>query len=181
MANLSIFDQTKNILPVYWTYCGLGLFAFFANFIIIFVYLSSASLRSKFALFIGLALAEGINGAAFFITGMERLITEYSLQDVYTFPKVTRFDCASQSGNTFLILGSQGPALISLALGIERFCAIKFPTSYRQFKERTFNYLFTSFGHVAGFVFNFIAFWVIQKYRKDARNKIFSKEFDQIR
>lgn len=101
--NISVFEQTKQILPVYWAYCGSALIA---NLIIIIVYLSSQKLRSKFALFIGLAFAERINGAAFLVTGksclwklrltcsrdlkilgIERIISEYSLQIFYSFKR----------------------------------------------------------------------------------------------
>uniref|UniRef100_A0A914Z4V8 G-protein coupled receptors family 1 profile domain-containing protein n=1 Tax=Panagrolaimus superbus TaxID=310955 RepID=A0A914Z4V8_9BILA len=134
--NISVFEQTKQILPVYWAYCGLGILAVIANLIVIIVYLSSPQLRSIFALFIGLAIAEGINGAAFLVTGIERIISEYSLQNVYSFPIVSRGECALQVGNSLLIIGSQAPAMLSMTLGIERFCAIKFPTKYRQFKQK---------------------------------------------
>lgn len=68
-SNISIFDQTKEILPIYWAYCGLGFFALVSNIFIVVVYLSSPMLRKQFTLFIGMAVAEGINGAAFLATG----------------------------------------------------------------------------------------------------------------
>uniref|UniRef100_A0A914QNX7 Uncharacterized protein n=1 Tax=Panagrolaimus davidi TaxID=227884 RepID=A0A914QNX7_9BILA len=147
-----------------------------------------------------------------------------------SYPRTLRSDCALQFENSLCVIGSQGPAMLSLALGIERFCAIRFPTTYRHFKEKmfhvllilsavicitslcvalyiglviekdllaslpctlsnafgftytTFNYFFTAFGHTAGFIFNFAAFWIIQNFKNNGRNsQVIAKEIEQIR
>uniref|UniRef100_A0AC35FUC7 G-protein coupled receptors family 1 profile domain-containing protein n=1 Tax=Panagrolaimus sp. PS1159 TaxID=55785 RepID=A0AC35FUC7_9BILA len=138
---LTLYDTTKQFIPIYWTYCGIGLFAFIANLFIVFIYLSSAQFRSRFTLFISLAIAEGINGAAFLMAGIARLLMEDSFRAMYSYPRTLRSDCALQFENSLLVIGNQGPAMLSLALGIERFCAIRFPTTYRHFKEKMFHVL----------------------------------------
>uniref|UniRef100_A0A914Q4P8 G-protein coupled receptors family 1 profile domain-containing protein n=1 Tax=Panagrolaimus davidi TaxID=227884 RepID=A0A914Q4P8_9BILA len=70
-----------------------------------------------------------------------RLLMEDSFRTMYSYPRTLRSDCALQFENILLVIGNQGPAMLSLALGIERFCAIRFPTTYRHFKEKMFHVL----------------------------------------
>ena len=67
--SVSMFELTKDVLPVYYSYMVLGFIALFTNLIIIAIYFSRYKLRTKFAMYIGLAAADMINGLGFAITG----------------------------------------------------------------------------------------------------------------
>ena len=79
-----MFELTKDVLPVYYSYIVLGFIALFANLIIITVYFSTYKLRTKFAMYIGLAAADMINGLGFTITGgyflLDEMINQYLFQ-----------------------------------------------------------------------------------------------------
>ncbi|KAE9553641.1 hypothetical protein FO519_003142 [Halicephalobus sp. NKZ332] len=152
MSEPSIFEKTKDILPVYYCYTVFGILAFVSNLVIIVVYLSNNLLRSRFSMYAGLAVADMINGLGFIVTGLERLRQEYSLMDVYSIPIMSRYECALQVGNMLQVVGSQWPALITLSLGLERFCAVRYPMSYRQFKTKMFHGLL-----IASFVISLIS------------------------
>ncbi|KAE9548800.1 hypothetical protein FO519_007984 [Halicephalobus sp. NKZ332] len=146
IPQLSILEETRDVLPIYYCYTIFGILAFLVNLIIVVVYFSNNSLRTKFTMYAGLAVADMINGLGFAVTGFERVRVEFSLVNVYIPPITNRYECAVQVGNILQVIGSQWPAMITLSLGLERFFAVQYPIKYRQLKLRMFHgLLITSF------------------------------------
>ncbi|KAE9548802.1 hypothetical protein FO519_007986 [Halicephalobus sp. NKZ332] len=138
ISGLPVSEQINLIWPIYYCYTIFGILAFLINLIIIFVYFSNQSLKSRFTMYIGLAAADMINGLGFAATGFERLQYQFYSTKFESFPTVNQYQCALQIGNMLQIIGSQWPALIILFLGLERIFAVKYSVKHRHLEPKTF-------------------------------------------
>uniref|UniRef100_A0AC34QQL1 G-protein coupled receptors family 1 profile domain-containing protein n=1 Tax=Panagrolaimus sp. JU765 TaxID=591449 RepID=A0AC34QQL1_9BILA len=141
-----LFERVRGLLLISYLYFFLGVLAFLANVFLILAYGSVKDLRQRYVLYLGLAVADMVNGTAFIFIGVDRLRQMFLYADSNDFPATLRFECALKIGNILQVIGSQWPAFITLALGVDRFIAVIHPLQYRRFKSRFFNgFLTTTF------------------------------------
>lgn len=67
--NLTVFDMYSPVLPINYTYGGLGILAMVCNTFVLMVYMTKDGLRKHFILFVCMAMADWVNGLAFLMTG----------------------------------------------------------------------------------------------------------------
>lgn len=133
---------------------AFGVSAIVANAIIIAVFLSTSHFRQQYQMFIALAIGDLINGMAFFLTGFIRTGSRRVEEPA------TAIDCMFKAGTIPMIVGSQLPALCTLALSIERYLAVSWPFWYRTNWTRTRQqmtiatcFLWAAFAVIVAFLF----------------------------
>uniref|UniRef100_A0A914CKZ1 G-protein coupled receptors family 1 profile domain-containing protein n=1 Tax=Acrobeloides nanus TaxID=290746 RepID=A0A914CKZ1_9BILA len=143
-SNTTPFDTYSSVLSVCYTYSALGFLAVCCNLFVLLVYISKSSIRTRYVLFCFIALADLINGLGFLMTGIKRSFKIWALNNSTEFPITYRYQCALEFNTTFMLVGSQWPALLISILGVERFIAVTFPRKYFEISKHYLSISLTS-------------------------------------
>jgi hypothetical protein len=151
MNNNTGFGSTTILLyeqiPPYALYILFGSIAIISNIMVVFVFAIDKTMRNRYQMLIGLAIADLVNAIATFAAGVFRVVSIYTvslfayLQLVFIFrfqvlatgiqPSLTIWDCASQPYPALLAIGTQLPSAVTFVISVERLLAIYFPFWYR--------------------------------------------------
>uniref|UniRef100_A0A0M3IDW8 G_PROTEIN_RECEP_F1_2 domain-containing protein n=1 Tax=Ascaris lumbricoides TaxID=6252 RepID=A0A0M3IDW8_ASCLU len=118
---------------IYFSFIVCGIVAVATNLVVVFVYNSTAALRSTYLMTTALAIADLLNGLSFVLNGAYKLVQIASLTHK---PKFTFLDCVFMPWPAFRVIGSQWPAMLTFCLGFERFLAVRFPFVYISSHDR---------------------------------------------
>uniref|UniRef100_A0A914WSC8 G-protein coupled receptors family 1 profile domain-containing protein n=1 Tax=Plectus sambesii TaxID=2011161 RepID=A0A914WSC8_9BILA len=131
--NNATYQQDQSIvngpvMPAFLTYSVVGAISSIFNIICILIFITKKELREKYLLFAVLAFANLINTVFMLTAGTLRRHLIYNNQYMQL---ISTFECLKYPNPHLQLLGGQLPAVILIAIDIERLIAVYRPMLYK--------------------------------------------------